>query len=305
MSIPRHLQLLDSALEKRKHLQTSETDLLRLLDGEGDDLPGVYLESLSDHWLVSTQGPRLSPELKAALLDRAPHSLYWKRLDQHQKDSPIHLGGVEAPEFFTGLENGLKVRLSFQSGYSQGIFLDQRNNRKTLREMMAPGKTLLNTFAYTGFFSVAAAAAGATTSTLDLSQVYLDWARENLRLNEIDPTDHYFCKGDTFHWLKRFAKQGRQFDAIILDPPTFSRDDKGKVFRVEKDYPHLFQLALACLAPGGTILACHNYRGMTVTEFEEQLRETAPVGAKIYSQKMPSDFSESPYLKSVWVTLGQ
>ena len=303
MSTPRHLKLLDSALAKRKPLQTPETNLLRLIDGEGDDLPGVYLESLGDHWLVSTQGPSLSPDLKSAILERAPHSLYWKRLDQHQKKSPLHLGGEEAPEFFTGLENGLKARLSFQSGYSQGIFLDQRDNRQALREMMAPGKTLLNTFAYTGFFSVAAAAAGAITSTLDLSQVYLDWARENFRLNEMDPNDHYFCKGDTFHWLKRFAKQGRQFDAIVLDPPTFSRDDKGKVFKVEKDYPHLFQLALACLAPGGSILACHNYRGMTVAEFEAQLREIAPMGTKIRSRKMPSDFSESPYLKAVWITL--
>jgi len=303
MSIPRLTQLVDSAIAKRQPLRSPATNLLRLVDGDGDGLPGIYLESLGEHWLVSTRGPALSNELKATLLERAPLSLYWKRLDQHQKESPRHLGGKQAPEHFSGLENGLKARLSFQSGYSQGIFLDQRDNRKALRELIAPGQTLLNTFAYTGFFSVAAAAAGAITSTLDLSQVYLDWARENFRLNEMDPADHYFCKGDTFHWLKRFAKQGRRFDTIVLDPPTFSRDDKGKVFRVEKDYGHLFQLALDCLAPGGTILACHNYRGMTVAEFEEELRVVAPRSAALRSLKMPPDFSESPYLKSVWVSI--
>lgn len=266
-------------------------------------MTGVYLDSLNGHWLVSTQQENLDSSLESELLGRMPRSLYWKKLHQHQKESPLHLGGENAPEFFVGVENGLKSRLSFQSGYSQGLFLDQRDNRLAIRDLMAPGKTLLNTFGYTGFFSVAAAAAGATTSTLDLSQVYLDWARENFRLNDMDPADHYFCKGDTFHWLKRFAKQGRRFDAIVLDPPTFSRDDKGKVFRVEKDYPSLFQLALACLAPGGTILGCHNYRGMTSGEFEKQLRPFIPRNSRVHSAKMPPDFTESPYLKSLWVTL--
>lgn len=302
MSNPQLAQIIDSALSKRAHLLTSENNLARLIDGAGDGLPGVYLETMGGHWLISTKLAQLSQELKSLLRDRSPGPLYWKRLDQHQKDSPTHLGGEETTEFFTGIENGLKCRLSFDSGYSQGIFLDQRGNRRRLKELMTPGKTLLNTFSYTGFFSIAAGAAGATTSTLDLSQVYLDWARENFRLNEMDPGEHYFCKGDTFHWLKRFGKQGRKFDAIVLDPPTFSRDDKGKVFRVERDYPDLFGLALACLAPGGSILACHNYRGMTAREFQSQLRDCAPT-AKIESAAMPEDFTEEQYLKSVWVNL--
>ena len=301
MSNPQLAQIIDSALSKREHFLTSENNLARLIDGEGDGLPGIYLETMAGKWLISTKTSQLSQKLKHLLRERAPHSLYWKQLDQHQKESPAHLGGEETPEFFTGIENGLKCRLSFHSGYSQGIFLDQRANRKRIKELMAPGKTLLNTFSYTGFFSIAAGASGATTSTLDLSQVYLDWARDNFRLNGMDPEEHYFCKGDTFHWLKRFGKQGRKFDAIVLDPPTFSRDDKGKVFRVERDYPALFDLALACLAPGGTILACHNYRGMTPREFRDQLQGCAPT-AKIKSVRMPEDFTEEQYLKSAWVT---
>ncbi len=163
--------------------------------------------------------------------------------------------------------------------------------------MVKPRETVLNTFAYTGFFSIAAAAAGAVTSSLDLSQVYLDWTRENFLLNGIDPKDHYFCKGDTFHWLRRFAKQSRFFDYIILDPPTFSRDDKGKVFRVEKDYNQLFKLASACLAPGGKILACTNFRGINISEFMKQLH-----GAELQISPMPEDFPDTPYLKSIWAT---
>jgi len=302
MSKPRLQQIISSAIQKRQHLIHSATDSIRLLDGAGDGLPGVYLESYANSWLVATQSPHLEPELKQELREIAP-SLYWKRLDQHQKESPIHLGGPEMPEFFTGKENGLHCRLSFQSGYSQGIFLDQRENRKKLQSLVAPGQTVLNTFAYTGFFSVAAASTSAQTTTLDLSQVYLNWAKENFQLNDLDPSDHYFCKGDTFHWLQRFSKQGRTFDFIILDPPTFSRDHKGKVFRAGQDYPRLFKLALSCLAPHGTILSCTNYRGVSTADFQRQLQVLAPPKSTFSSAPMPEDFPESPYLKSIWMTL--
>ena len=296
MSIPRLEEFISNSLSKRKTLQTPETNLIRLIDGAGDNLRGHILESYGDGWMISTSGPGLNPEIRDQL-GRYGKPLYWKRLDQHQKESPVHISGPGMPKFFTGLENGLKCRLSFQSGYSQGIFIDQRDNRAALRDMVKRGQTVLNTFAYTGFFSITAAAAGAVTSTLDLSQVYLDWARENFCLNGMSPEDHHFCKGDTFHWLRRFAKQARTFDYIILDPPTFSRDDKGRVFRVEKDYGRLFDLAAACIAPGGKILACTNYRAMSTTEFMAQLN-----GAKLSPEKMPEDFTDSPYLKSVWAT---
>lgn len=300
MSNPRLQQIVDRALEKRSSLNPTETNLIRLIDGAGDGLAGIYLETYGEAWLVSTSSPGLNPDLRDTL-SKYNRPLYRKRLDQHQKESPVHLSGPEMPEFFLGLENGLKSRLSFQSGYSQGIFIDQRDNRQILRNLVQPGQTVLNTFAYTGFFSIAAAASGATTSTLDLSQVYLDWARENFRANGMDPEDHYFCKGDTFHWLRRFAKQGRAFDVIILDPPTFSRDDKGKVFRVERDYGRLFKLALSCLAPGGSILACTNFRGMTTADFTRQLRDVSPRTAKFKNSPMPCDFTDAPYLKSVWM----
>lgn len=302
MSNPPLAEIVDAAIDRRTAILTAENDLARLFDGRGDGLAGVYLETMGGHWLISTTNGPLNPKLKTILRDRTPGALYWKRLDHNQKNSPVHLSGPETPEFFTAIENSLTARLSFHSGYSQGIFLDQRNNRAKLRKRIQPGQTVLNTFSYTGFFSIAAAAAGATTSTLDLSQVYLDWARENFRLNGMSPEEHYFCKGDTFHWLRRFAKQGRKFDYIILDPPTFSRTDKGKIFRVEKDYPRLFELALASLAPGGTILACHNYRGMNPSEFVNQLNQIAP-RANYQVEAMPEDFTESPYLKSVWATV--
>ena len=296
MSNPRLHEIISRSLERRESLKNRETSLIRLIDGRGDNLNGHILEQYGKAWLISTNGSNLAGEV-SDILTRYEKPLYWKRLDQHQKESPVHIYGEELPEFFTGLENGLKCRLSFKSGYSQGVFIDQRNNREALRKMVKPGQTVLNTFSYTGFFSIAAAAAGAITSSLDLSQVYLDWTRKNFLLNGIDPTDHYFCKGDTFHWLRRFAKQSRFFDYIILDPPTFSRDNKGKVFRAEKDYNQLFKLASTCLAPGGKILACTNSRGISVNDFMKQLQ-----GADLEISPMPEDFTDTPYLKSIWAT---
>ena len=290
---------LQTAIEKRSHLIGEGTNALRFIDGSGDDILGVFLDTFADHWLVSTRDEQLHPEIRAWLQDQG-HPTYWKRLDQHEKENPAHVAGPEAREPFTATESDVNYQIHFQAGYSQGIFLDQRLNRKRVREHSSAGQTVLNTFAYTGAFSVCAALAGATTTTLDLSQVYLDWARDNFRANELDPEQHYFCKGDTFHWLKRFARQGRQFDGIILDPPTFSRDDKGKVFRVEKDYHKLVALAFACLAPGGWMLCCTNCRKLDPRDFAKMVHTGAP-GGKITPLTMPEEYTGEHYLKSLWV----
>jgi 23S rRNA (cytosine1962-C5)-methyltransferase len=293
--------LLETAVARRAKLITEETNALRLIDGAGDGLPGLFLESFAGRWLLSTTNAAIPPAVGEWLRDRGG-SCYWKRLDQHRKESPAHLAGPETTAPFLIRENGIAYEISFQSGYSQGIFLDQRDNRAEVRRRMRPGMKLLNTFAYTGAFSAAAAIAGAETTTLDLSQTYLDWAKRNLCHNSIDPAAHHFCKGDTFHWLRRFARQGRRFDGIVLDPPTFSRDEKGKVFRVENDFGELAALASQMLASGGWLLCCTNFRGMTPAEFERQIRNKLPQPMTARHAAMPPDFTDTPYLKALWLS---
>lgn len=296
----------EAAIDKRAPILGGlggDTDALRLIDGEGDGLPGFYLDAFAGRWLVSTQGDQLDPGLASWLKAQGEEgrSIYWKRLDQNEKTNPKHFAGPTQEEPFTIKESDLNYVVNFQAGYSQGIFLDQRLNRKLVRSHSQEGMTILNTFAYTGAFSVSAAMAGATTTTLDLSQVYLDWARENFQANGMDPANHYFCKGDTFHWLKRFARQGRSFDGIILDPPTFSRDDKGKVFRVEKDYGRLVKMAEACLSPDGWMLCCTNCRKLELGDFMRDIRQAVPHG-RVTSLPMPDEYTAHPYLKSIWVS---
>lgn len=296
------MQRIQNAISKRQHLLDGDTDMLRLFDGVGDGISDLFLETYAGRWLVSTRDARMSRDVRE-FFETCGNTVYWKQLDQHQKTDPTHLAGPAQDGPFIGKESGLSYQISFQSGYSQGIFLDQRENRKRVRERISPGMRVLNTFAYTGAFSVAAAAAGATTSTLDLSQPYLDWARENLSANGLDPSEHYFCKGDTFHWLRRFAKQGRTFHGIILDPPTFSRDDKGKVFRVESDYHRLVQLAADCITPGGWILASTNCRKMTSSDFFEVATRRLPTSATVTPLLMPEEYPGEPYLKTLWIDL--
>jgi len=294
------MSLFTQALAKRQHILSAATNAVRLIDAAGDGLPGIYLETFADHWLVSTTGTSIPPEF-LAWLRAQDRSIYHKCLSQQQKESPRHIHGPPENEPFLCRESGVSFEASFQSGYSQGIFLDQRDNRLRVRARVQPGETVLNTFAYTGVFSVFAALAGAQTTTLDLSQPYLDWAKRNFQHNQLDPASHYFCKGDTFHWLRRFEKQGRKFHGIILDPPTFSRDEKGKVFRVENDYGELAALASRCLAPSGWLLCSTNCHKLHPKDFERQLRAALPRRCQFTANAMPSDFTDAPYLKSIWV----
>ena len=306
------------AVRRRDALRADgQTDALRLLDGAGDGaaFAGWYVDDFAGRWLVQTSRPGQEPPqylrgLFGAGSD-APRSIYWKQLDardQHQRP-PVHWAGEVVAAPFTVRENGLAYHLDFGGGYSQGIFLDQRDNRLALRRRMRPGMAVLNCFAYTGAFSVAAAAGGARTTSVDLSRRSLDWGRENFRLNGLvaDGGEHHFLAGDVFDWLRRLTKQERRFDAVVLDPPTFSRDRKGRVFRVGDDFGGLAALAAPLLAPEGALLCSSNARGLTTTGFRQMILAGLPPasnGWQISPAPMPPDFTGEHYLQAAWFQRG-
>ncbi len=281
--------------------------MVRLLDGTGDGagFDGLFIDDFAGRWMVQTSHPgQRPPEWLRDVAGPAPASIYWKPLDARDQRPPVHWAGepVDAP--FTARENGLFYRIDFQAGYSQGIFLDQRDNRLALRGRMRPGGAVLNCFAYTCAFSVAAAAAGARTASVDLSRRSLDWGKENFRLNGLDPdAGHDFLAGDTFEWMRRLARQGRRFDGVVLDPPTFSRDRKGKVFRVEDDLGVLVSLAAPLLVPGGWMLCSSNARTLTADGFRRTVAGGLPGGGtgwRLERAPMPPDFTGAHYLQAVW-----
>ncbi len=286
-------------LNYKRSLIPSETDIFRVIDAEGDGYPEVFVDQLGDRVLVSTRDCAIPAKLEHELYNLGV-PVFHKRLEQNQKEAPKQIAGPVLPLQFTVKEQGVLFKIDMTAGYSQGIFLDQRDHRRQVRERCRPGMKVLNTFAYTGAFSVYAALGGAQTTTLDLAQPCLEWARENFTLNGIDPATQYFCKGDVRHWLERFAKQGRRFNGIILDPPTFSRDDKGRVFRVEIHYGDLAAQALECLEPGGWMLCTCNCRKLSHEDFKRMVGRAVP-GARLTHDPMPPDFTGEDYLKRLWV----
>lgn len=296
-----------SAASLRHRLPDLDRDLttaFRVADGAGDGLPGVEIDSYDGHWVVQTRDAPFPESLRRTLPDGC-RSVWWKRLDQQDKQAPHCVIGHPPAGPFPVRELGLNYEIDLTAGYSQGLFLDQRPQRSRMMERLRAGQKVLNLFSYTCAFSVAAASRGAVTTSVDLSRPYLEWGKRNFLLNGLDPEAHFFCRGDSFEWLRRFAKKGRAWDGIVLDPPTFSRNADGKIFRVEQDFPELTALCLSVLAPGGWLLASTNHRGLSPARFRALMEEGAAAArrpiAAMSPGRMPADFTDTPYLKSFWL----
>ncbi|HEY3857583.1 MAG TPA: class I SAM-dependent methyltransferase [Verrucomicrobiae bacterium] len=295
------------------------TNAFRLIHGAADGWPDLYVDRLGDFALAQSAKLLSEPqetklrELSTLFSSRA---VYFKVLRHEDKAAPRCLWGTPASGEFTIRENGLLYALSFDEGYSIGLFLDQRDNRRSLltRHIAAdfeipPKPEVLNAFAYTCGFSVCAAKAGGRVTSLDLSRNYLDWGKRNFAVNGINPSDHDFIFGDVFDWFKRFTRKQRLFDMIILDPPTFSRSKQSGVFQAEKDYGRLVAAALPLLKRGGILLASTNAADFAPEDFMEILSR-AVSGRKILQHHyapQPPDFPvehiEPAYLKTVWLRI--
>jgi 23S rRNA (cytosine1962-C5)-methyltransferase len=318
-------------------LDPAETDAFRLIHGAADGFPGWQVDRLGDFLLSQSeqewspavgQASRLSltSRMEAEAGDRCDacpsyHKKLLRRVRQTPPAaaSPQLVAGPAAPERFTIRENGVKFELSFNEGYSVGLFLDQRDNRRRwLTGHIAAGFPLaighrlgeiLNVFAYTGGFSVCAALGGARTTSLDLSKKYLEWGKRNFALNGLDPAAHDFIFGDAFAWLRRLAKKGRAFDALALDPPTFAQSKESGVWQAERHYGKLVAAALPLLKPDGVLFASTNAADWPPEAFLTAIRAALAAAGRPVAQEhyfpQPPDFpvtrSEPAYLKTVWI----
>jgi len=167
-------------------------------------------------------------------------------------------------ERFQVSEGPARLWVNLRDYLDTGLFLDHRPVRRRLREMAA-GQRFLNLFCYTGAATVQAALGGASeTLSVDLSNTYLDWARDNLALNRLDPARHRVVRDDCLHWLE--TAQG-MFDLIFLDPPTFSNSKRMEgTLDIQRDHGRLVDLAMARLAPGGTLVFSNNQRRFRIDE---------------------------------------
>ncbi|EGF10327.1 TPA: class I SAM-dependent methyltransferase [Neisseria bacilliformis] len=192
-----------------------------------------------------------------------------------------------AGEDFVIEENGRKFWVNLDKYLDTGLFLDHRNTRKKVGDTAA-GKRFLNLFSYTGSFTVYAATGGAVSSeTVDLSNTYLNWARRNFELNGIDLAKHQIIRADVFQYLQTAFEAGKQFDLIVMDPPSFSNSKKmSDTLDIQRDHARLIQGAMKLLAPNGLMYFSNNLRSFAL---DESIAEQYLV-KDISKQSVPDDF---------------
>jgi 23S rRNA (cytosine1962-C5)-methyltransferase len=279
-------KLADAAC--RRHPLLEYTEALRWVNGAGDELPGVVVDYYAGHVTLALSRDEAiarRAELAELLHELGAASVYLKlrpRADLRRKDHAelapaLPLVGSAAPDPLVVREGALRLEVAPGDGLSSGLFVDQRDNRRRLFEQ-SHGARVLNLFAYTGSFSVAAALGGAARVTsVDVAGRALARARENFRANGLDPELHAFEQADVFDYLARARGRGERFEWIVLDPPSFSSSggSGSRVLRVERDYARLAGLALGLLAPGGRLLAVTNHRGTSRAALRTLLLEAA------------------------------
>lgn len=323
------IQLTEGWLEKkllqakqlRQHAQLDETNAFRWVNGEGDGLPGVTVDCYDNYLMVQLYTPAWDAYLEplTTVLQKVfqPKGIYRKLRPQETraleakkrtKEYSRLIAGNSAPVPLQVKENGLNYLVDLREGLNTGLFPDQRRNRQELMTRVA-GKRVLNLFAFTGAFSVAAAAAGARKVTsVDVSAKYLEVARENFAINRINPKQHEFITGDVFIELARMQSQKRCFDVILFDPPSFSTTKKSR-FSTHGGTSKLVAATLPLLESGGLLISSSNHQKVSMDDYMKELRRGAlQSGAElktIFTSGQPEDFPcsvsfpEGRYLKFV------
>jgi len=283
-------------------------DAYRLYDA---DLPeyNVAVDRYGDHIVVQEYvAPKNIDENKARqrLLDAVTATLQVTGIEtnklilkvrQKQKGTNQYEKLANKGEYFYVNEYGAQLWVNLTDYLDTGLFLDHRLTRKMLGEM-AKGKDFLNLFAYTGSATVHAALGGAkSTTTVDMSNTYLNWAEQNLILNDIEGKQHKLIQADCLQWLE---KCDRQFDLIFVDPPTFSNSKRMEdSWDVQRDHIKLMRNLKRILRPNGTIVFSNNKRGFKM-DFEA-LDELGLSAVEISAKTLPLDFERNKQIHNCWI----
>ncbi|OTX76294.1 class I SAM-dependent rRNA methyltransferase [Bacillus tropicus] len=310
---------IKSALHKRKQFyKSSDTTAFRALNGEGDGLGGLIIDYYAGYYVVSWYSEGIytfRDEIIAALQKVANFKGIYekKRFDTKGKY-------IEGDDFVAGergefplivKENGVNFAVYLNDGAMVGVFLDQRNVRKQIRDKYAKGRTVLNMFSYTGAFSVFAALGGASkTTSVDLANRSLSKTIEQFSVNEVDYEAQDIIVEDVFLYFKYAAKKKMKFDMVVLDPPSFARSKK-YTFSAAKDYKNLLKETIAITENNGIIVASTNCSAFDMKKFkgfiDTAFKEMNGKYKILEEHSLPEDFrtidqfKEGDYLKVVFI----
>lgn len=291
-----------------KWVNQQKLDAYRLYDA---DLPeyNLAVDRYADHIIVQEYAaPKNVDENKARqrLLDAVSAILSVTGIEtnklilkvrQKQKGTSQYEKLANKGEYFYVHEYGTKLWVNLTDYLDTGLFLDHRLTRKMLGEMAA-GKDFLNLFAYTGSATVHAALGQAkSTTTVDMSNTYLNWAEQNLLLNDIEGKQHKLIQADCLQWLN---KCDRQFDLIFVDPPTFSNSKRMEdSWDVQRDHIKLMANLKRILRTNGTIVFSNNKRGFKMDI--DGLQELELSAVEISAKTLPLDFERNKQIHNCWI----
>ncbi len=248
------VEKLQSAWELRaKLLNLKETDAFRVIHGEGDGIPGLIIDFYNNCWVIQAHSSGIYLQMEK--IADAIQKTFTKNCDTIYCKSSSTLPNTGTDYFLFGTkestiakENNIQFHVNWVEGQKTGFFLDQRDNRKLL-STFSKGKKVLNTFCYTGGFSIYAMSAGAELVTsVDISQKAVDLAAQNMELN-FPNSNHKAVADDVFNFMK---ENHQIYDVIVLDPPAFAKNIKSK-HTATQAYKRLNIAGLKALAPKGIL----------------------------------------------------
>ena len=299
----------------RAEVVPPQTTGYRAVNSEGDLCPGVLLDVYGETAVLelTTAGTEIwRADLEAAAREVfAPVKLIVRetgiRRDSGQSPIPDTKSEIDLAPF---LENGLRYLADVGAGQKTGFFLDQRDNRARLRAL-SPGRRVLNLFSYTGAFSVAALAGGATRAVdVDSSAAALALARRHRAENALSADGSDFVDADVFEDLRRRVAEGQRWDAVVCDPPAFAKK-KADVDRAARGYKDVNRLAMTLVSPGGWLLTC-SCSGLVDADLFQKIIFSASAEARASfalvvrqgagpDHPVSLDCPEGEYLKGMWM----
>jgi 23S rRNA (cytosine1962-C5)-methyltransferase len=316
-----------AALALRKRVvDLDKLGCVRLINGEGDGLPGIVVERYGDYLVTQLFTSAVAPvrdDLYAALVaELAPKAIYEQRRykslggEAPRQAAAELVRGDAAPVELEVVEDDLKFVVDVTAPLSTGLFADLREGRRAVRQW-AKDRRVLNLFSYTGAISVYAKAGGATeVCAIDVAAKAHARARRNFAASGFDPETAEHVVGDVFKVLARFKERNRTFDLVVVDPPAFASAAArgGKPWSAMRDYAELIAAALDVTASGGLLAAASSTHKMSSDEFERALAEGASqAGTRLQivdRRALPADFPTLPgfpegsYLKFVVAARG-
>ncbi|MEH7387306.1 class I SAM-dependent rRNA methyltransferase [Bacillus sp. JJ1521] len=310
---------IKSALDKRNSFfKDKETTAFRVFNGEGDGIGGFTIDYFDGYYLINwyskgiyTYKEYVLASLKNLVEYKAIYEKIRFRTDEKLIEEDGFVDGERGQFPIIVKENGANFAVYFNEEAMVGVFLDQRDVRRTIRDKYAQGKTVLNTFSYTGAFSVFAALGGAVkTTSVDLANRSLPKTIEQFSVNGIDYEVQDIIVEDVFHYFKYAGKKNLKFDMVILDPPSFARSKKF-TFSAEKDYKNLLKEAIAITENNGVVVASTNSASFDMKKFkgfiDAAFKESNSTYKIVEEFSLPQDFQtikqfkEGNYLKVAFI----